>query len=137
MPSKDQDEGCVAQKTSRKFQKGVNMLVAIYARTSIANEEQKLKTQLTATREYCGRKGWEVVSEYVDIASGTDLSKRRQWHQLMTRCAKPNPGIEAICMFTLDRAFRSAKHRRDALSIIEMNKIELFSTTGEFDESTA
>ena len=113
------------------------MLVATYVRTSMANGERELKTQLTATREYCLRMDWEVVAEYVDIASGNDLSKRKQWHQLMNRCAKPNPGIEAICVFKLDRAFRLAKHRRDALNIMEMNKIELVSTTGEFDKSTA
>ena len=113
------------------------MLVATYVRTSMANGEQELKTQLTATREYCLRMDWEVVAEYVDIASGNDLSKRKQWHQLMNRCAKPNPGIKAICVFQMDRAFRFAKHRRDALNIMEMNKIELVSTTGEFGKSMA
>ena len=55
----------------------------------------------------------------------------------MNRCAKPNPGIEAICVFKLDRALRFANHRRDALDIMEMKKIELVSATDEFDKATA
>jgi DNA invertase Pin-like site-specific DNA recombinase len=38
---------------------------AIYARVSTLNG-QKPEMQLEEIRQYCGRRGWEIVREYMD-----------------------------------------------------------------------
>jgi DNA invertase Pin-like site-specific DNA recombinase len=46
---------------------------AIYARVS--TQEQTLENQLPALRDYAAARGWEVVGEFTDEASGTDQSR--------------------------------------------------------------
>ena len=42
------------------------MRAAIYARVSTAKSSQDPEVQLLELREYCRRRGWEIVGEYVD-----------------------------------------------------------------------
>ena len=53
--------------------------VALYARVSTLDKGQDLETQLRPLREYANRRGFQLVSEYVDTASGTteDLAQYR------------------------------------------------------------
>src|SRR2546425_8658766 len=44
--------------------------VAIYARVSTVDKGQDPETQLVGLREYATRRGFELVGEYVDYASG-------------------------------------------------------------------
>lgn len=44
------------------------MKAAIYARVSTANNSQDPEVQLRELREYCQRRGWEIASEFVDVA---------------------------------------------------------------------
>lgn len=48
------------------------MRVAIYARVSRDSESAILDHQVTALREYCASRGFEIAREYVEIAPGTD-----------------------------------------------------------------
>ncbi len=41
------------------------MKAAIYARVSTANNGQEPTMQTWELREYCDRRGWDVVGEYV------------------------------------------------------------------------
>lgn len=45
--------------------------VALYARVSTLDKGQAPETQLRPLREYAQRRGFAVVDEYVDQASGT------------------------------------------------------------------
>ena len=42
---------------------------AIYARVSTANNGQDPSMQTREIREYCERRGWQLVGEYVDLGS--------------------------------------------------------------------
>ena len=103
------------------------MRLAIYARVTTTDKGQGLETQLHALREHCARMGWEVVSESADVSQATDLRNRKQWRQLMDRCARPQPGFKAILVLSFDRAFRSAKDKYHAFQVMEANNITLMS----------
>jgi predicted site-specific integrase-resolvase len=49
---------------------------AIYARVSTLDKSQDPKTQLRPLREYAERRGFTVVSEFVDHASGKPMTGR-------------------------------------------------------------
>lgn len=59
------------------------MRAAIYARVSTANNGQDPTMQTRELREYCDRRGWDVVGEYVDTASGAKDS-RPELNRLLT-----------------------------------------------------
>ena len=105
------------------------MRVAIYTRVSTADGDHQLESQLHALREHCARMGWEVVSESADVSPATDLRNRKQWRQLMDRCARPQPGFEAILVFKFDRACREIRDLFDSFQVMEMNQIKLVSAT--------
>ena len=46
------------------------MRVALYARVSTVDKGQDPEVQLDDLREYAARRGFEVVAEFVDFASG-------------------------------------------------------------------
>ena len=105
------------------------MKVITYVRASTTAPGHNSQTQLHALREYCARMGWEVVSEYEDVAPANNLQNRKRWRQLMDRCARPQPGFEAILVFKFDRACREIRDLFDSFQVMEMNKIKLVSAT--------
>jgi predicted site-specific integrase-resolvase len=62
--------------------------VAIYARVSTVDKGQDPETQLMALRDYAERRGFEMVGEYVDYASGTreDRTIYETRNQFTVRC---------------------------------------------------
>ena len=63
------------------------MKVALYARVSTSDRDQNPETQLMALRDFCRTFGWEIVAEYVDVASARDLALRSEWKRLLDDCA--------------------------------------------------
>ena len=57
--------------------------VAIYARVSTKDKGQNPEMQLSELREYCGRRGWKVTGEYVDVGVSGSKSSRPQLDRLM------------------------------------------------------
>lgn len=55
--------------------------VAIYARVSTLEKGQDPETQLLQLREFAGRRGFEVIGEYVDYASGK--TEQRAQYKIM------------------------------------------------------
>ena len=52
------------------------MKAAIYARVSTPDKGQSPEMQLRELREYCQRRGLEIVGEYTDSASGAKVAAR-------------------------------------------------------------
>jgi DNA invertase Pin-like site-specific DNA recombinase len=90
------------------------MKVALYARVSTKDGEQTPENQLLLLRQYAHQRGWELVREYVDLASATDLRGREQWRELLDQVRKG--GVNLVAVVKLDRAFRSAKDTYDTLA---------------------
>src|SRR3954462_12857069 len=54
-----------------------NLRAGLYARVSTEDRGQNPETQLRPLREYAERRGFSVVGEFVDHASGTTESRPR------------------------------------------------------------
>ena len=113
------------------------MRVALYTRASNANKGQDSQTQLRALREYSAQRGWEVVSEYEDVAPANNLRNRKQWGRLMDRCAIPRPGFNAILVVNLDRVCRSIKDMSHEILVMATAEIQLVPATNESNTPTA
>jgi len=88
--------------------------VATYCRVSITDKGQDPTTQLLPLREYAAAQGWEIVGEFTDYASATNLRKRPAWTEVMQLASRRK--IDTILCWKLDRVARSVVH---AVSILE------------------
>lgn len=76
--------------------------VALYARVS--TPEQDPEVQLDRLRDLARSRGWVVVAEYADIASGADM-KRPKLDKMVAAARKGE--FNTICAVRLDRLARS------------------------------
>ena len=111
------------------------MKVAIYARVSTRDKDQTPETQLYFLREHATQRGWEMVREYVDQASATDLRGRTAWRELLEQVRKG--GIDLVLVLKLDRAFRSAKDTYDGLAYLDNYNVGFVAATQPIDTTTA
>ena len=44
------------------------MNAALYARVSTKDKGQDVSNQLLQLREFCGKQGWTIVEQYVDLS---------------------------------------------------------------------
>ena len=111
------------------------MRLAAYARVSTSDRNQDPETQLVAVRDYSKIQSCQLVEEYVDEASASDLRRRVAWRKLLDDAAKRK--FDAVIVFKLDRAFRSVKDMHDTLSAWEAVGVSFRSVREQFDTSTA
>ena len=79
--------------------------VALYARCSTNEDKQDTDTQLLQLRESADRRGWQVVSEYVDYASGGKSRKQRPQFDQMLKDASQRR-FDVLYFWRLDRFSR-------------------------------
>ncbi len=108
------------------------MRVAIYARVSTSSQD--LEQQLTACREYCHYKRFEVVQEYTDIMSGTKDS-RPGLNQLKEASRKKK--YAGIVVFRLDRLGRKLIDSILFQDELDRRGIEVYSVHEGLDPTTA
>jgi len=77
--------------------------VAIYARVSTKDKGQEVANQLRQVREYCSRQGWDVVTEFVDRASGK-RSDREQFQAMFAAASQRQ--FDCVLFWSLDRFSR-------------------------------
>jgi DNA invertase Pin-like site-specific DNA recombinase len=111
------------------------MRVALYSRVSTKDKEQTPETQLYTLREYVKGRGWQVVREYVDQASATNLRERTAWRGLLDHVRKG--GVDLVLVTKLDRAFRSSKDTYDNLAYLDEHKVGFIAITQPIDTSTS
>lgn len=87
--------------------------VALYARVSTVDKDQDPENQLQPLRDYAAHQGWEVT-EYVDLASATDLTRRTAWREMVEATRRGQ--LDHVLCWSLDRCFRSTLQ---AVSILE------------------
>jgi DNA invertase Pin-like site-specific DNA recombinase len=109
-----------------------NNRVALYARVSTL-VAQSPEMQLIELREYALRRGWEVVEEYVDRASGAKES-RPSLNRLMTDARQRKCDIVAV--WKIDRFGRSLKHLVNALAELEALGVAFVSLRDNLDLGT-
>ena len=78
------------------------MKVALYARVSTANQDEQL--QIPYLRNMAKNRGYEIVGEYTDEASGRDAN-RPGWMALLSDARAGS--FQAVFVVKLDRVMRS------------------------------
>src|SRR2546425_3422768 len=105
---------------------------ALYARVSTVGA-QSPEMQLLELREYATRRGWQVVEEYVDHASGAKES-RPSLNRLMNDARQRK--FDVIAIWKIDRFGRSLKHLVNALAELEALGVAFVSLRDNLDLNT-
>ena len=107
--------------------------VAIYARVSTDENRQNPETQLIQLREYADRRGFEIVGEYIDIASGK-REDRTRYNELL-RDARQRK-VDVVLVWRYDRFARSLQSLVNALSEFETLGVDFISFQENVDTTT-
>ena len=110
------------------------MRTALYARVSTADKGQDPEMQLRELREYCARRNWTIVNEYVDVGVSGSKDSRPQLNKLMAGAKQRQ--FDAILVWKLDRFGRSLKHLVSALGEFEALGVAFVSLRDSFDLTT-
>jgi DNA invertase Pin-like site-specific DNA recombinase len=109
------------------------MKIAIYARVS-TNNGQDPEMQLRELREYCQRRGWEIIQEYVDVGISGMREKRPQLDKLLADAHRRL--FDVVVVWRFDRFARSVSHLLRALENFRSLGIEFVSLSEQVDTST-
>ena len=110
------------------------MRVAIYARVSTNHHGQDPSVQTRELREYCERRGLEIVGEYVDTGISGAKERRPQLDRLMSDCRRRR--LDAVLVYRYDRFARSLRHLVNALEEFRALGIDFISLHEGVDTST-
>jgi DNA invertase Pin-like site-specific DNA recombinase len=105
----------------------------LYSRVS-TNNGQDPEMQSREIREYCQRRGWPLVGEYVDRGISGAKERRPQLDQLIADAHKRK--FEIIVVWKFDRFARSVSHLLRALENFRALGIEFVSLSEQIDTST-
>ena len=108
--------------------------VAIYARVSTNGNGQSPEMQVRELREYCGRRDWTIVGEYVDTGICGAKDRRPELDRLMADAHKRRFDVVAVWKF--DRFARSVSHLLRALDTFRVLGIEFVSLSEALDTAT-
>jgi DNA invertase Pin-like site-specific DNA recombinase len=106
----------------------------LYARISTANHQQDPEMQLRELREYCLRRGWPIVSEYIDIGISGSKENRPQLDRLIKDAHRRK--FEVVVVWRFDRFARSVSHLLRALENFRALGVEFVSLSEQVDTST-
>src|ERR1017187_8619674 len=107
---------------------------AIYARVSTANNGQDPLVQTPEMKEYCPRRGWTIVDEYVDVGISGTKEKRPELDRLMADAHRRR--FDVVVVWRFDRFARSVSHLLRALETFQTLGIEFVSLSEQVDTST-
>lgn len=107
--------------------------VALYARVSTLDKGQDPETQLRPLREYADRRGFVMVAEYVDTASGT-TEERTQYRALIGAARKRQ--IDVVLVWRYDRFARSTQALVNALKEFQSLGVDFISYQENIDTTT-
>lgn len=107
--------------------------VALYARVSTLDKGQDPETQLYALREYAERRGFRLVGEYVDHASG-GRDDCPQYRALFTAARKRQ--LDVVLVWRYDRFARSTQALVNALKEFQHLGVDFISYQENIDTTT-
>ena len=106
---------------------------AIYARVSTVDKGQDPETQLIVLREYAGHRGFHIVGEYIDYASGT-REDRPQYRRLLDAARKRQ--VDVVLVWRYDRFARSTQALVHALQEFHSLGVDFISYQENIDTTT-
>jgi DNA invertase Pin-like site-specific DNA recombinase len=110
------------------------MKTALYARVSTLDKGQDPQMQLRELREYCQRRGWEIVGEYIDAGISGSKDSRPELNRLMADAKRRK--LDAVLVWKLDRFGRSLKHLVNSLAEFESLGVAFISLKESLDLTT-
>ena len=108
--------------------------VALYARCSTHDKGQDPELQLAPLREYCQKRGFAIIGEYVDNGVSGTKDRRPQLDALMSAARKRQ--VDIILVWKLDRFGRSLKQLVTALDELTGLGIGFISYQDNLDLTT-
>ena len=108
--------------------------VAIYARVSTTNKGQDPAMQTRELREYCDRRGWTIVDEFVDAGISGIKEHRPALDRLLASCRRRL--VSAVVVYRYDRFARSLRQLVNALEEFRSLGIDFISLHEGIDTST-
>lgn len=109
------------------------MKVATYSRVSTSHHDQNPEIQVLELRRYCESRGWTVIEEIQDYASGG--SDKREGLQRLFHLIE-NGQVECIAVTKLDRLFRSLKQLVTTLDEFQSKGVAFVATKDAIDYTT-
>jgi DNA invertase Pin-like site-specific DNA recombinase len=109
------------------------MRVATYSRVSTSHHDQNPEIQVLELRRFCQARGWVIVEEIRDYASG-GTDKRdglRRLFQLVE-----NGQVDCIAVCKLDRLFRSLRHLVTTLDDLQSKGVAFVAIKDAIDYTT-
>jgi DNA invertase Pin-like site-specific DNA recombinase len=107
--------------------------LATYARVSTLNQDTDMQTR--ELREYCARRGWDLVHEYVDHGVSGAKESRPALNALMLDARRRK--FDAVAVWKFDRMARSVTHLLRVLEEFRsLGGIEFISLSESIDTST-
>lgn len=110
------------------------MRAAIYARVSTVNNGQDPRVQTRELAEFCERRGWTLLPEYVDVGISGTKEKRPALDRLMADAHKRR--FDLVVVWRFDRFARSVSHLLRALETFNALGIAFVSLSEQLDTST-
>jgi DNA invertase Pin-like site-specific DNA recombinase len=106
---------------------------AIYARVS-TNNGQDPEVQLAEIRQFCMRREWTTVKEYVDKGISGSKERRPALDNLLTDCRRR--AVDCVVVYRYDRFARSLRQLVNALEEFRALGIDFVSLHEGVDTST-
>jgi DNA invertase Pin-like site-specific DNA recombinase len=101
----------------------------------VSTKDQNCELQIRDLRAYCQARGFELVSEYVDVGQSGAKDSRPELNKLMDDARKRQ--FDAIVVWRFDRFARSTKHLLSALEEFRSLGIQFISYQENIDTSSA
>jgi DNA invertase Pin-like site-specific DNA recombinase len=107
---------------------------ALYARVSTKVGSKNPDMQVRELRDYCQRRGWLIMGEYVDVSITGAREQQPELDRLLADCRKRR--ADAVVVYRYDRVARSLRQLVNALEEFRALGIEFVSLHEGVDTST-
>jgi len=109
---------------------------ALYARVSRQEqvEGHSLDAQIDAMRELCGKRGWQVVGEYVDAGISGTTKQRPELQRLLADAEAGR--LDVVVVHAIDRFFRNLRGLLEALDRLHTANVSFVSINENMDFTT-
>jgi putative DNA-invertase from lambdoid prophage Rac len=102
---------------------------SLYARVSTS--DQNCEMQVRELREYCQRRGWIVIGEYVDTGVSGAKASRPELDRLMHDAALHR--FDVVLVWKLDRFGRSVRHCLDGIEVLRGHGVRFIAVSQSID----
>lgn len=112
------------------------MNVILYLRYSSQNQNEfSIEGQRDACLEYCARKNYNVIGEYVDRAQSAKTDNRPEFKRMIKDSNKGD--FDAVIVYRFDRFARNRLDSRNYKSLLQKNNVAVLSALEELPQDAS